>query len=119
MKKVILTMAGALMIGIAAVNAQTDTTRRTDPTIPAQKEQPSQQQDQYRGGELVPVMPDQIPATLKKTLEAPEYKGWENASIYQNKTTQDYVLEMSAGNTHKVFRFDKNGQPIKDEQSKP
>jgi hypothetical protein len=115
MKKVMLTMAGALMIGIATVNAQ-DTTRRTDPQRPAQEEQPSPSQDQYRSGELVPLPIDQVPADLKKTLEAPEYKGWENASLYQNKSTKEYVLQMNEGDNRKVYRFDSKGQPMKNGQ---
>jgi hypothetical protein len=108
-------MAGALMIGIATVNAQ-DTTRRTDPQRPAQEEQPSPSQDQYRSGELVPLPIDQVPADLKKTLEAPEYKGWENASLYQNKSTKEYVLQMNEGDNRKVYRFDSKGQPMKNGQ---
>lgn len=119
MKKIMLTMAGALLIGVATVNAQTDTTKRTDPAQPAQEQPAQQPQDQYRSAELVPLPADEIPATLKKTLEAPEYKGWENATIYQNKSTKEYVLEMTAGGEHKVYRFDRSGQPIKNDQPKP
>jgi hypothetical protein len=118
MKKIMLTLAGALFLTAGAVYAQ-DTTQRTDPSQRPGQEEPLQQpQDQYRS-DLAPIPADQVPDALRKTLEGSEYKGWENATLYQNKNTKEYQLEMMQGDVPRIYRFDQNGQPIEAEQSVP
>lgn len=122
MKKVMMTIAGMLFISLAAVNAQTDTTQRTptqpsSPTVePGQQpdQQQQQQQRQYRAADRVTVPSDQVPASLRETLQSPQYKGWENVPLYQDKTTQEYYFQMpdQNGTTKKLYRFDRNGKAI-------
>ena len=127
MKKVMMTMAGMLFVGLAAVNAQTDTTQRTPvPTQPGQEQQQQEQQQQqkqrqYRAENRIAVPADQVPAPLRETLQSPQYKGWESTTLYQDKTTQEYYFEMNdaTGTTKRLYRFDRNGKPISGSTAKP
>jgi hypothetical protein len=89
MKKVMLTIAGMLMIGMAAVNAQVDTTRAKTPTYELNNQVPKS---------YVLVTSDEIPATLKTTLQESEYYGWEKGSFYQNKGTNEYLVRIGDPN---------------------
>jgi hypothetical protein len=110
MKKLMLSFASLLIVGLVAVNAQYDTTKR-----PTQGSQPQQQNNQMnQKKDLVKVKTADLPASLRKTLEDPMYIGWENSTIYRNKTNEEYTVDIMTGNTFKSYRFDKNGRPLKD-----
>jgi hypothetical protein len=74
--------------------------------------------------DMVRVQPSEIPASLRKTLEDPMYAGWENSTIYRNKSNNEYVVEIknttgtssSSASATKTYRFDKNGKPVIDDQ---
>jgi hypothetical protein len=115
MRKVIMTMAGMLFVGLAAVNAQSDSTRRTDPAND-QMEQPntSPTQSQYRSTDRVTVPADQLPSSLRQTLQGSQYKGWETTPLFQDRKSQEYYFEMpdANGTTKRMYRFDRNGKAI-------
>jgi len=117
MKKLMLLCASCMLVGLIAANAQSsDTTKRPSKatTEPAQQ-QPQQQSNQMtQKKDLVKVQSTDVPASLRKTLEDPMYVGWENSTIWRNKTTDEYTIEVLSGNTTKTYRFDKAGKPIKD-----
>jgi hypothetical protein len=109
MKKVMLIMAGSLLMGIAAF-AQQDTTRSstqgsqtspTSPTVQPPTTQPYPQQgtNQYRREDMTVIQHDRLPSSLRETLGGTQYRGWENSTIYQNPTTGDYYLEMQRNNS--------------------
>lgn len=127
MKKVMMTIAGMLFIGVAALQAQTDTTQQRIPTQPATPGQvpPGPDQDHlnqqqpksmYRAQDRITVPSNQVPPALRETLQGSQYKGWESVPLYQDKTTQDYYFEMNDGtgnkSTTRLYRFDRNGKPI-------
>jgi hypothetical protein len=61
------------------------------------------------------IKSSEIPSSLRTTLQAPEYKGWENVPIYRNETKDMYIIEMRDTNQKLVpYRFDGNGKVIKD-----
>jgi hypothetical protein len=58
------------------------------------------------------VVTDDIPASLRATLSDDKYKGWENSTIYRNRKSNDYMVEIRDGSNAKVYYFDKDGKAI-------
>lgn len=59
--------------------------------------------------------PDQIPATLRSTLEAPEYAGWEEGTILRHLMTGEYRIEIVEETEKKVYMFSTYGERIANE----
>jgi len=125
MKKIMLTFTGLVLGGLVTVYAQQDTSRNKPiaptpsptqaPTPQPQTTTPARQQDQYRTQDRVLVPQEQVPSPLRETLQGNQYKGWENSSIYQDRTTGEYSLDLKTGTTTpKTYRFDKNGKMVED-----
>ena len=113
-----LTLAGMLFISVVAVNAQ-DSTRTTQPSVsqPSNTQQPSttqQPSQDYQQRDMVKIKSSEVPASLRSTLQGSEYKGWENGTIYRNKTNDGYMVEIGDGTTRKTYRFDKGGKRMGD-----
>ena len=107
-------MAGMLFIGMAAVYAQSDSTQKTMPGDQPGRQQPAGQ-SQYRTADRVTIPADQVPSSLRQTLQGSQYKGWETVPLYQDRTTQEYYFEMqdpNGGTTKRLYRFDRNGKAI-------
>ncbi|MBA4054028.1 MAG: hypothetical protein C0490_04885 [Marivirga sp.] len=113
MKKIMLILAGALCLSVAAVQAQDpqsetskDSTsiRPSDPTTPA-----------YRK-DMVQIPVTEVPEPIKNTLNGAQLTGWEKGTFYSNADKSIFVLEIrdDAENRVRAYRFDPNGQPIKD-----
>jgi hypothetical protein len=127
MKKIILLIACAAG-SIAMVNAQTDTTRSsTSSTSQSQSSQSTQyaqsQYQNYPTKDMKRVNSSEIPASLKTTLQGPEYKGWESGTVYQNSTTGEYYLQSSPSSSTSAtgkkssptwYHFDKSGKRVPD-----
>lgn len=119
MKKIILSMAGLLLLGVAVTQAQDSTrtnTKQQQPqtypqpttpkttvpqtTTPQSTQPPAQQpqtlpsQSQYRPNDMVIIPQDKLPESLRTTLRGNEYQGWEKSKIYQDPSTGEYLLEM-------------------------
>lgn len=120
MKKIIITAVGVLLMSTTAIYAQQRDTSGyqsapSSPTPPAQPTPPARIQDQYREPDRVIVPIEQLPSTMRQTLQEPQYKGWEHSSIYQDRATGDYTLDIKSGNeTPKTYRFDKSGRLMED-----
>ncbi len=114
-------LTGATLFAIGSVTAQVqqqrDTTNRQQDENanqqsdmarqPRMQQQSGQPSDRYNSGEMIIIQQDQIPETLRQTLQGDEqYKGWENAIIYQNTRTGEYLV------SPRPHRFDSQGQPI-------
>jgi hypothetical protein len=69
--------------------------------------------------DLVRVQSSDVPASLRSTLQGAEYKGWENGTVYRNKTTNEYVVEVGDGTNKKTYRFDRNGKRVGDNGAMP
>lgn len=124
MKKMILSIAGSLLLGVTVAQAQ-DSTRtntqqrqpqkfpqQTTPqttapqtTVPQLNQPPAQQpqtlpsQSQYRPNDMVIIPQDQLPESLRATLRGDQYQGWEQSKIYQDPSTGEYLLEMETTTT--------------------
>lgn len=120
MRKIMMTIAGALLLGVTAVNAQTDTTQRQRTNQPPgevnqlPQSQQQQQQSMYRTQDRVTVPADQVPSSLRQTLQGSQYKGWETVPLYQDRVSQEYYFELpdANGTTRRMHRFDRNGKAI-------
>jgi len=134
MKRTILTIVGSMLISLCAVQAQqreadtlgtasksrTRDQQRTQSENERQRERSrmnrdeawqqrsdrSMTQDSYAHEGMVIIDKNEIPSSLKETLKEEKYAGWENATIYHNTNTGEYVIAPRA------YRFDKQGQEI-------
>jgi hypothetical protein len=105
-----------------------DSTRSADQTaksqntetnaVPLNSEQGSletvQQQNSHswKAEDRVVISTEEIPPRLRLTLETGDYKGWENSTLYKNRTTSEYMIEIRDGSLSKVFYFDKDGNAV-------
>lgn len=133
MKKIILPLIGSMLISVCTVQAQQEEpagTAKSKSKTKQQREhtqhdrnQPGQDQtdrnqswqqqsdrsqgnDAYANQGMVIIEKEQIPESLKKTLKDEKYAGWENATIYHNTSTGEYVI------APKAYRFDDDGKEI-------
>jgi hypothetical protein len=125
MKKIILFVAGTLL-SVAMVNAQTqDSTRSKSSSQSGSTQTPSANYQNYPTKDMKRIKSSEIPASLRTTLQGPEYSGWENSPLYYNSTTGEYSYQptgsgssssSSSGqkNNSGWYRFDKNGKRIPD-----
>lgn len=112
MKKTILTMAGILMIGVI-VNAQTDSTLVSpDEMVQGKETTTAVQNPAPANPERVRVQANDLPQGLKQTLTDSQYKGWESAPIYMNKTTNQYSFTLPNNGNTRTYTFDQTGQPV-------
>ena len=75
-------------------NGDMDEARRTENT----SDQPHR--------EMVIVQPSEVPTSLRQTLQDPKYEGWENAIIYHNTRTDEYLV------SPRPYRFSSEGKEI-------
>jgi hypothetical protein len=114
MKKIMVIATAMLLGGIVAVQAQDTTSFKKQDSTNLQ--QPSQQQPSTQLKDMTVLQSTEIPASLRETLQAPQYKGWDasTSKIYRNQTSDLYVVQIQDGTMTKTYRFDKNGKPIND-----
>jgi hypothetical protein len=62
--------------------------------------------------DLIQVQRDQLPGAMVETLQNPTYSGWENSTIYYNRSANEYSLDVGSGTDIKNYRFDSNGNPV-------
>ena len=67
-------------------------------------------------GEMTRVERGQLPGTMLETLRDPMYQGWESSTIYYNRGTNEYTFDVGTGNEIKNYRFDRNGNPVQEQQ---
>jgi|SRR4051794_27176352 hypothetical protein len=104
MKKIMLVVAGALLM--ATVTFAQDTTRVQ------QQQSPEQQQSQDYTKGMVKITSADLPESVKQTLAAPQYQGWESATVYRSKNNDMYMIQIGSGTEAKNFRFGADGKPI-------
>jgi len=107
MKTTIFTLL--LIAGFSfAAQAQTDTTR-----VKKSKDGTANPL-----GERVQLGAEDIPPQLMQTLQGNEYTGWKNARFYRETKSDEYTLDMTQGDSARVYRFDKNGKRIAEPAAK-
>src|SRR5689334_11549180 len=115
MKKIGMIAAAALFASAFAVQAQDSTSfKRQDSSSVSQ--QPQQEQQSIKLKDMTVLKSTEVPASLRETLQGPQYKGWDAATskIYRNQTSDLYVVQIQDGTMTKTYRFDKDGKPIND-----
>jgi len=105
--------SGMLLGGAVAVQAQDTTSFKKQDSTSLQ--QPAQQPSTQLK-DMTVLQSTEIPASLRETLQASQYKGWDasTSKIYRNQTSDLYVVQIQDGTMTKTYRFDKNGKPIND-----
>lgn len=105
MKKLMLTIAAVFCLSAVAVYAQ-------DP----QEKDTTQTQSQNYRQDMTVIKSSEIPPTLRTTLQDAQYTGWETGTFYTNKAKDTYVVEIKDATTNKtkMYRFDANGKPMRD-----
>jgi ribosomal protein L21E len=113
MKKFMLLFAGVLFLGVTGMYAQ-----RQDSTSMRDERQGvaalSRQSNNYTKEMMVQIQTEDIPASLRSSLQGYRYKGWENGTYYRLGNYEGYMVEINDGEKTKTFRFDPNGRPIPD-----
>ena len=69
---------------------------------------------QYNTANMVEVQEDQVPETLRTTLQESEYEGWkESGKLYRNPSTSEYVLIIDDNSSQeRRYRFDASGERV-------
>jgi len=111
MKKTMLTLAGLLLMGVA-VNAQSDSVKNNVPDNYSEMNQPETSGTVTQQPDRVRVQASDLPASMRQTLSGAQYKGWETAPIYMNKSTNQYSLDLQNNGTTRTYTFDQNGKPV-------
>lgn len=59
------------------------------------------------------IQPEEVPQPVRETLQSrAEYNDWQNAKIYFDENTEEYILEFSEAAETKSYRFNPEGKPI-------
>jgi hypothetical protein len=66
------------------------------------------------GTQISPLQADQIPNSLRQTLQGDMYKGWENSTIYYDRSTNEYSMDLDTEAGARSYRFDDNGNAIEE-----
>jgi hypothetical protein len=114
MKKVILTLTAMLMFTAVCVKAQsTDSVQTANPIEQPGQPAPGDGSSKYTSsGQMVRIPASQVPTALRQTLKDPQYNGWENSTVYYDKSNSQYSVEVMDGNNMKTYHFDQNGKSI-------
>lgn len=60
----------------------------------------------------VKIKAEELPQTVKKSLEAEEYRGWLINSAYHIKSKDQFEVELKNGAETKTVTFDKEGKKV-------
>jgi hypothetical protein len=72
----------------------------------ARQQQDDRSQNAYANEGMVIIDENELPASLKQSLQKEKYAGWKNATIYHNTNTGEYIIAPRA------YRFDEQGKEI-------
>lgn len=101
MKKVLFVLS--LVAGVASANAQitaSATANPSDATVTTNQE------------DKVKIKAEELPQTVKTTLEGDEYRGWLINTAYHHKGKDVYEVELKNGAETKTIKFDKEGKKV-------
>src|SRR5690606_15914654 len=87
-------------------------TTRVNPVMPGLQSQVQEEGLDFNEGNSSILLPEEVPPLLRKTLQDPQYYGWESGKIYRHLATSEYKLELQKGTYAETFYFDKNGERI-------
>jgi hypothetical protein len=85
---------------------------RVEPMPPAVPAQPSPS-DAERKEDRVPIDDEELPPNMKAVLGSDEkYKGWEEGTIYFDRSADQFLIHIIRENKTETFRFDKDGTAV-------
>ncbi|HEY5747656.1 MAG TPA: hypothetical protein VIU12_16390 [Chryseolinea sp.] len=125
MKKLIVLGAGLLLASVVTY-AQVDTTstqqrstpQQSTPQVAPQQQESQNATDQSKPQvdtkEMIRLQASEVPASLKRTLQAPEYEGWEDGTLYKDKSNNHYILQIQNGGKMRTYHFGSDGKPVGD-----
>ncbi|HYF67826.1 MAG TPA: hypothetical protein VD884_06815 [Ohtaekwangia sp.] len=87
-------------------------TTRVNPVMPGLQSPVQGEGHDFNEGNSKILLPEEIPPVLRKTLQDPQYQGWESGKIYRHLATSEYKLELQKGTYAETFYFDTNGERI-------
>lgn len=62
------------------------------------------------------ISAEELPAPVRETLESGDhYAGWKEGVIFEDRNTEEYIIELKEGAKTKSYRFNKEGRPIVEE----
>jgi len=99
MKKVLL-VAGCLLAGIAMEARSVGKVMDVNSVSVAWQD------------EKVKIKAEELPATVKKALEGPDYRGWLVNAAYHYKAKNQYEVELKNGAETLTVLFDKEGKKL-------
>lgn len=112
MKKFVL-IAGFILSTLVA-GAQDSL--KIEPMPPAAPAQPSPS-DAERKEDRLPIEDEELPPNMKTLLDSDEkYKGWEEGTIYFDRSADQFLIHIIRENKTETFRFDKNGTAVTSEK---
>src|SRR5262249_40294836 len=122
MKKLLVVGAGMLLATAVAYAQEVDTTstqqrsttQQSTPQVTPQQQESQDYSKEIDSKHMVRVQPSEVPKTLKHTLAAPEYQGWENAALYRDKRNNHYILQIQNGGKMRTHHFGPDGKPVGD-----
>jgi hypothetical protein len=104
-------LLAAIAVCASAMTVQAQAPSQQPPPRDTTSVQPS---ESYLKGMTI-IKADEVPSSLRTTLGAAEYKGWENVPIYRNESSDMYIIEMRDKDQKLTpYRFDSRGKLIKD-----
>jgi hypothetical protein len=110
MKKLLFAML-AMGASVLAVNAQDNPSPSPTPApLPTEESNAavSTQDDKEK------IKAEDLPESVKKSLEAQEYKGWLINAAYHVASTDSYEVELKNGAETTTVKFDKEGKKIEE-----
>ncbi|HEY3403411.1 MAG TPA: hypothetical protein VGK59_08500 [Ohtaekwangia sp.] len=69
-------------------------------------------QAQVAQDDRVKIKAEELPETVKKSLEAEEYRGWLISSAHHIKSKDQFEIELKNGAETKTVTFDKEGKKV-------
>jgi len=61
---------------------------------------------------LTQINSAEIPESLRNSLQASTYKGWENTALYRNSNGTQYSFQLGQGANQRTYNLDQFGQPV-------
>jgi hypothetical protein len=64
------------------------------------------------------ISKEKLPPLMLQELENnPRYEGWEEGNVFYEQNTDQFIVHVKRDNTTQTFRFDKEGRPLKNNES--
>lgn len=112
MKSLLLTLAG-IILSVASVFSQDDSTRYIfGIPVEADSVQDFPDQDFRPENQARPVPVNALPAEVRESLNAPQYQGWQDSTVYFQENTGLYIVPVRYEKGIRIFGLNAKGEPV-------